>query len=62
MRARPEVKDAMIMAKIRRWRTMARNPQGFNVNPSIARRNYWRLCKKYPELMQKLGFTETSVY
>jgi hypothetical protein len=62
MRARPEVKETMIAAKIRRWRTIAKNPQGFDINPSIARRNYWRLCKRYPEIMEKLGFTITSCY
>jgi len=62
MRARPEVKEAMIAAKIRRWRTIAKNPQGFDIPPAIARRNYWRLCKRYPEIMEKLGYTSTSVY
>ena len=53
----------MIASKMRRWRTIAKNPQGFdNIKPSVARLNYWRLCKKYPEIMKKLGLTEISVY
>jgi len=30
--------------------------------PSRARKNYWRLYARYPEIAARLGLTELSVY
>jgi hypothetical protein len=50
MRARPEVRDGLIAFKIKRWKTMAHNPSAFGgYSVSQARKNYWRLCARYPE-------------
>ena len=62
MRARPEVRDGLIAFKIKRWKTIALNPSAFGgYSISQARKNYWRLCARYPEIMKKLGLTESSV-
>lgn len=62
MRARSEVRDSLIAFKIRRWRTIALNPLAFDgYSVSHARKNYWRLCARYPEIMMKLGLSATSV-
>jgi hypothetical protein len=62
MRARPEVRDGLIAFKIRRWKTIALNPLGFDgYSVTRARKNYWRLCTRYPEIMTKLGLSATSV-
>jgi len=62
MRARPEVRDFLIAFKIRRWKTIALNPLAFDgYSVTQARKNYWRLCARYPEIMKKLGLTESSV-
>ena len=62
MRARPEVRDGLIAFKIRRWRTIALNPLAFDgYSVTQARKNYWRLCARYPEVMKRLGLSETSV-
>jgi len=62
MRARPEVRDALIRFKIKRWKTIALNPLAFGgYSVSRARKNYWRLCARYPEIMTKLGLSATSV-
>jgi hypothetical protein len=62
MRARPEVRDGLIAFKIKRWKTIALNPSAFGGYPvSQARKNYWRLCARYPEIMKKLGLSESSV-
>jgi len=64
MNARHVVRNALIRKKIVRWRSIAR---GFasntgNCSPSRARKNYWRLCARYPEIMLSLGWDEGSVY
>jgi hypothetical protein len=62
MRARPEVRDGLIAFKIRRWRTIALNRLAFHgYSVTQARKNYWRLCVRYPEIMTKLGLNATSV-
>jgi hypothetical protein len=62
MRARPEVRDGLIAFKIRRWRIIALNPLAFDgYSATQARKNYWRLCARYPEIMTKLGLSATSV-
>jgi hypothetical protein len=62
MRARPEVRDFLIAFKIRRWKTVALNPLAFGKYPvTQARKNYWRLCARHPEIMSKLGLSATSV-
>ncbi len=30
--------------------------------PARARKNFWRLWARYPEIMQRLGLSELSVY
>jgi hypothetical protein len=63
MNGRPAIREALIAKKMRRWAWIAK---GFRVDyscpPARARKNYWRLLSRYPEIAQKLGMTETSVY
>jgi len=63
MNARQEIREALIAQKMRRWSMIARNPF---VKPACppwrARKNFWRLCARYPEIKAKLGLTELSVY
>jgi hypothetical protein len=62
MRARPEIRDFLIAFKIKRWKTIARNSSAFGgYSVSQARKNYWRLCARYPEVMKHLGLSATSV-
>jgi hypothetical protein len=62
MRARPEVRDGLIAFKIGRWKTIALNPSAFGgYSVTQARKNYWRLCSQYPEIMNRLGLSATSV-
>jgi len=63
MHARPEIKEILIGQKMRRWSMFAR---GLLVKatcpPARARKNFWRLCRKYPEIAAKLGLNAASVY
>jgi hypothetical protein len=37
-------------------------PSGVPTVPGVARKNYQRLCAKYPEIMQRLGLDEFSAF
>jgi hypothetical protein len=63
MHARPQVRDILVAQKLRHWSLVARH--NF-VEPSYprakARKNYWRLFRRYPEIAQRIGLHEWSVY
>jgi hypothetical protein len=49
--------------KLLRWSQIAKwYPLDRRCPPARARKNYWRLCARYPEIMRRLGLTELSVY
>jgi hypothetical protein len=51
------------MKKMRRWQAVATCPLlDRSCPPARARKNFWRLYKKYPEIAARLGLTATSVY
>jgi hypothetical protein len=63
MNARPVVRDALVRRKMVRWREIARFPNAYRSTcPSKARKNFWRLIARYPEIAARLGFNEASVY
>jgi hypothetical protein len=63
MHARPQVRDILVAMKLRRWVLLARHPFiDKNCKPSRARRNYWRLFAKYPQIAAQLGLSIISVY
>ncbi len=63
MNGRKLIRDAIIGKKILHWRNAARSPSFYkNISPSRARRNYWRLLGRYPDLARRLGVDEASVY
>ncbi len=63
MNARPQIREKMIERKLLRWQRIARwHPFDRSCPPARARKNYWRLCAKYPHIMQRLGLSEISVY
>jgi hypothetical protein len=63
MRGRPQVRQHLLAAKMKRWALIGRNPSAFpNCPASRARRNFSRLFTKYPELAERLGLTPLSAY
>lgn len=63
MHARPEIRTILIAKKLKRWTLIAKYPAVYpGYSPARARRNYWRLCAKYPEIMAMLNLNELSVY
>ena len=63
MHARPKIFQILIAKKLRRWLLIAQYPfVDKTCAPARARRNYWRLCQKYPGIMTVLKLNELSVY
>jgi hypothetical protein len=63
MHARPEVREILISKKMRRWCLVALHPSIDRSCPTWrARKNYSRLCAKYPEIMKRLRLTEFSAF
>jgi hypothetical protein len=63
MHARPQIREILIARKMRHWCMVAKYPLiDRTCPPARARRNFWKLCQRYPELMRKLGLTPASVY
>lgn len=63
MHARPEIREILISKKLKRWALIAQFP-GIHptCHPSRARKNFWRLCARYPEIAKRLGLTAASLY
>jgi hypothetical protein len=63
MNGRKPIREALIRQKILHWRNAARSPNFYkNISPSRARKNFWRLIGRYPEIAAKLGLHLGSVY
>jgi len=62
MNARKEIRYHLIAERMTYWRKVALTPW---TNPKCppwrARRNFWHLCRKYPDLSRRLGLDELSV-
>jgi hypothetical protein len=63
MNARPQIREILIEQKMLRWCRIAKwYPIDRRCPPARARRNYWRLCARYPATMKRLRLSEASVY
>jgi len=62
MNARKEIRDHLLAARMKRWLDIARCPL---INTKIpawkARKNFWSLCRKHPEIATRLGYTEALI-
>jgi hypothetical protein len=63
MNARPQIREILIGKKMKRWRLIAQyrfvDP---SCPPSRARKNFWRLLGKYPQIAAKLGAFRKSAF
>jgi hypothetical protein len=63
MNARKEIRDHLIAIRMRYWLDVAQCPLvNLRCPTRRARKNFWALQKRYPELAKRLGLTETSVF
>jgi hypothetical protein len=62
MNARKEIRHHLLAERMHYWLKVARCPLTNVKCPTWrARRNFWHLCRKYPELSRRLGLDELSV-
>jgi hypothetical protein len=63
MNARPQVREILIAKKMKHWWVIAKCRL---IDPTCptwrARKNYQRLCAKYPEIMKRLNLNEFSAF
>ena len=63
MHARPKVREVIVAKKMKRWALISKFPViDRSCPPSRARKNFWRLQGRYPELAARLGLNENSLY
>ena len=63
MNARPEIREHLIAERMQRWLMIARHPfVGKGCPKWRARKNFWALQKRHPELAKRLGLTAASVF
>jgi hypothetical protein len=63
MNARKEIKYALLVRKMKYWLMVARHPSAYRrCPPARARKNFWRLIAKYPEIAAQLNLNAASVY
>jgi hypothetical protein len=61
MRATDSVRDCLIAMKLEHWYKLATLP-GSNISTvRNARRNYWKLVRKYPKIAKRGGWTEQKI-
>jgi hypothetical protein len=63
MHAKPQLTQILITKKLRHWYLVATRPFVDRSCPTWrARKNYQRLCNKYPKSVSKLGLNQFSAY
>jgi hypothetical protein len=63
MRARPEISERLLCAKLRYWARVGSNPQIYaKSSVSNARRNYAKLYARHSDLAQRLKLSVASAY
>ena len=62
MNARKEIRDYLIAARMKVWLDIARCPLINTKMPTWkARKNFWSLCRKHPEIAARLGYSEALI-
>jgi hypothetical protein len=63
MNARQEIREHLIAERMQYWRMVARCPLiSTNCPRWRARKNFWALLKRYPDLARRLGLSARSVF
>lgn len=63
MNCREQIREHLIAERMRHWLMIARHPfVGKGCPKWRARKNFWALVKRYPDLAKRLGLTEVSVF
>jgi len=62
MNAREQIRNHLIAARMKVWLDIARCPiMNTKVPTWKARKNFWSLCRRHPEIAARLGYTEALI-
>ncbi len=62
MNARTEIRNHLVAARMKVWLDIARCPiLNTRVPTWRARKNFWSLCRKHPEIASRRGYTEALI-
>ena len=63
MNAKPAIREHLIARRMKYWLDIARTPlMNTKVPTWRARKNFWALQKRHPDLPKRLGLTLVSVF
>jgi hypothetical protein len=63
MNARKEIRDYLLASRMKHWLQIARCPiMNTKIPTWRARKNFWALVRKHPEIAARLGLSEVSVF
>ena len=61
MNVTSQLRPALLTKKMKYWHDRALNPLASRTEIEAARRNYWKLVRKYKAIARRHGFTEAAV-
>lgn len=62
MNARPEIRDALLVQRMKHWLIRATSFSSSNCPKWRAKKNFWALVRKHRALAERNGLRETSVF
>lgn len=62
MNVRPELKEAVLLQRMRFWLLRARYGPIGNCSKSRGKKNFWALVRRHKVLAERCGFRETDVF
>ena len=62
MRARPEIRDLLLVERMKKWLNIARMPSlDRRVTVSYARKRFWALVRDHREIAARAGLDERTI-
>jgi len=62
MNVRPELKEAVLVQRMKFWLLRARYGPVDNCSKSRGKKNFWALVRRHRSLAERAGFRETDVF
>ena len=62
MNVRPELKEAVLLQRMKFWLLRARYGPIGNCSKSRGKKNFWALVRRHRALAERYGFRETDVF
>jgi hypothetical protein len=62
MNVRPELKEAVLLQRLKYWLLRAQHGPIGNCTKSRGKKNFWALVRRHRALAERYGFRETDVF